>query len=116
MTRRAGFEDTPLGGLQVGTRQSLARIPHIYSMGGYVHGHTVPRDGFGEVKPWAVNLAECDYHVCSRNRRGEVWDKFSGYLTYCGKSQSEAEAISIWKDYLLSIGVHAENAAVLRND
>lgn len=78
-----------------------------------IHGRTEQRRGYGEVKPWSVDVAECDWHVLSLNRQNEAYDRFNGSYAYIGKCKGQKDAYSRWVNYLMSIGVHAENAVML---
>lgn len=92
---------------------NLAVAGATYGRNSEVHRHVKPREGFGDVKPWSVDIAECDWHVLSFNRQMEAYDRFNGSYAYIGKCKGQKDAYSRWVNYLLSIGVHAENAVML---
>ena len=94
---------------------NLAVAGATYGHNAEVHRRVKPREGYGEVKPWSVDVAECDWHVLSLNRQSEAYDRFNGSYTYIGKCKSQKDAYSRWVNYLLSIGVHAENAVMLND-
>lgn len=98
--------------LNIGPKQNLVKIAS-FGQQSLIHGHVEPREGYGNVSPWSVDIAECDYHVCSMNKMGEVFDRFNGVYSYVCKARSRDEAFSRWKGFVLGIGVHAENAVML---
>lgn len=60
--------------------------------------------------PWSRLLATCDEHECTITWRGDVYDHVAVHGSFhVGKARSDAEAVSLWKNHLISIGVHAEN-------
>lgn len=64
-------------------------------------------------RPWSSVLATCHDHTLNYNWRGEVYDHVPIHGTvYIGKAMCEREAVALWKNHLLSIGVHAEDAEV----
>ena len=76
-------------------------------------GHTEPRDGYGNVGAFYRDIAECDYHVCRWTKSHSVYDVFAENTSYVGGASTRAGAISVWKNHLISIGVHAECAVML---
>ena len=82
--------------------------PGMFAQRSETHG-AADISGPTNVGRWARDIAECDYHVCHVNRTREVYDSFGGQFHYVGKCKSDKDAISKWKNYLLSSGVHHEN-------
>ena len=68
------------------------------------------RKQFKNVSNYERIIAECDYHVCVWTRSGTVWDLFCERETMCGNATTADGAFARWKNHLISIGVHAENA------
>lgn len=83
--------------------------PGMFALRSETHG-AADISGPTNVGNWSRDIAECDYHVCHVNRVREVYDSFGGQFHYVGKCRSDKDAISKWKNYLLSSGVHHENA------
>ena len=83
-------------------------VPGMFAQRSETHG-AAEKSGPTNVGNWSRNIAECDYHVCHVNRVREVYDSFGGQYHYVGKCKSDKDAISKWKNYLLSSGVHHEN-------
>lgn len=66
---------------------------------------------------WSENVAECHDHTCVYTWQGRVYDHVPVHgLYYCGRATSRREAICIWKGHLDSIGIHSDDAEVLRDD
>lgn len=64
--------------------------------------------------PWNRTVARCGKHVLHVNWRMEFWDVIPVHgATYLGKAKSRDDAISRWKNFLLSIGERAENTEVI---
>lgn len=105
--------DARLSPFDVSHRVNLSVAGATYGRNSEVHRRVKPREGYGEVKPWSVDVAECDWHVLSLNRQNEAYDRFNGSYAYIGKCKGQKDAYSRWVNYLLSIGVHAENAVML---
>lgn len=85
---------------------------HIF--GCPAHKRTTPPDAEARIasaRTWSRDLATCHDHTCHYNIRGEVYDVVPVHgSSYVGKAMTEREAVAIWKDYLISIGEHAEDA------
>lgn len=74
------------------------------------HEHHAPSNPH----PWNRTVARCGKHVLHVNWRMEFWDVIPVHgATYLGKAKSRDDAISRWKNFLLSIGERAENTEVI---
>lgn len=74
------------------------------------HEHHAPSNPH----PWNRTVARCGKHALHVNWRMEFWDVIPVHgATYLGKAKSRDDAISRWKNFLLSIGERAENTEVI---
>lgn len=84
------------------------RFGNNFGQSNDIHGRVERREGFGTVSGWSREIATCDGHTCSLNRWGDVFDRFDNELFYVGRAYGDRDAVSRWKNYLMSIGVHTE--------
>lgn len=74
------------------------------------HEHHAPSNPH----PWNRTVARCGKHALHVNWRMEFWDVIPVHgATYLGRAKSRDDAISRWKNFLLSIGERAENTEVI---
>lgn len=64
-------------------------------------------------RPWSRVLATCHGHELRINRNMEFYDRFPPHGgAYLGRARSDEDAVSRWKNHLLSMGVRVEDAEV----
>lgn len=62
---------------------------------------------------WNETIARCGEHVCLFNRSREFYDRIGNEYFFLGRAASKADAISRWKNHLMSVGARPEEAVTL---
>ena len=87
-------------------------VTGMFGMGQPHKRHDSPKPS--NPHPWNRLVATCHDHRLQVNWRMEFWDVVPVHgACYLGKARSTREAISKWKNHLISIGVRAEDAEVV---